>query len=55
MQHNFVFGNHDHKLSDEFKDTPVLKHNQNMSISTMMSNSFNFGSTNASLLVRKYG
>lgn len=55
MQHNFAFGNHDYELGDEFKDTPILKHNQDMLISTMMSNSFGFGGTNASLIIKKYG
>ncbi len=55
IQHNFAFGNHDYELGDEFKDTPILKHNQDMPISTVMSNSFGFGGTNASLIIKKYG
>lgn len=55
MQHNFSFGNHDYELDDGFNDVLILKHNQAMPINTVMSNSFGFGGTNASLIIKKYG
>ncbi len=55
MQNNFVFGNHNYELDDKFKNMPILRHNQDIPISTVMSNSFGFGGTNASLIIKKYG
>ena len=55
MQNNFVFGNNNYELDDKFKNMPILRHNQDIPISTVMSNSFGFGGTNASLIIKKYG
>ncbi|WP_201341273.1 hypothetical protein [Abyssogena phaseoliformis symbiont] len=54
IQNSFVFGNHEYELNDEFNDVPILKHNQDMEINTVISNSFGFGGTNASLIFKKY-
>jgi 3-oxoacyl-[acyl-carrier-protein] synthase-1 len=54
MQNNFIFGNHNYELDDDFKNIPILQQNRQKQLNAILSNSFGFGGTNSSLIIKKY-
>jgi 3-oxoacyl-[acyl-carrier-protein] synthase-1 len=53
MQHNFITGSANIEQLDEGASKfPIIKDNQTAKLSAIMSNSFGFGGTNASLIFK---
>jgi 3-oxoacyl-[acyl-carrier-protein] synthase-1 len=53
MQHNFITGSANiEQFDDGATKFPIIKHNQTAELSAIMSNSFGFGGTNASLIFK---
>ncbi len=53
MQHNFITGSANiTQLDDGATEFPIIKNNQSANLSAIMSNSFGFGGTNASLIFK---
>lgn len=53
MQHNFIAGSANiDKLDHGTNGFPIIQHNQNANLDAIMSNSFGFGGTNASLIFK---
>jgi 3-oxoacyl-[acyl-carrier-protein] synthase-1 len=54
MQGNFIAGSaHIHELDPDFADMPIVQETRDATLNTVMSNSFGFGGTNATLVMRK--
>ena len=54
MKHGFVSGSSNiESLDPEAKGFPIAMESQDKSINTFMSNSFGFGGTNGSIVIRK--
>ena len=54
MKNNFLCGSHNiEEIDPEASDFPILKENQDTKISCFLSNSFGFGGTNGSIVIKK--
>ena len=54
MQGNFIAGSaHIEELDPDFADMPIVTETRDASLNTVMSNSFGFGGTNATLVMRR--
>ena len=54
MQNNFLCGSHNiEDIDPEAEDYPILKNNEEREINCFLSNSFGFGGTNGSIIIKK--
>ena len=54
MQNNFLCGSHNiEEIDPEASDFPILKENEDKKINCFLSNSFGFGGTNGSIVIKK--
>lgn len=55
LQNNFICESaHIDELDEAFKDVPIVQTRQNVPLNAIMSNSFGFGGTNATLVMKKF-
>jgi len=55
MNEGFIVGSANiEKLPDGYEGFPIIKENKDFNLQTILSNSFGFGGTNASLIFEKY-
>jgi 3-oxoacyl-[acyl-carrier-protein] synthase-1 len=55
LKENFLVGSKNIlNIAEDAKDFPILRKNQKQEVNTILSNSFGFGGTNASLIFKKY-
>lgn len=55
MQNGFIAGSANvNQLDPEAADCPIVTSTRDADLTTVMSNSFGFGGTNATLILRKY-
>jgi 3-oxoacyl-[acyl-carrier-protein] synthase-1 len=55
LKENFLVGSKNIlNIAEDAKDFPILRENQKQEVNTILSNSFGFGGTNASLIFKKY-
>lgn len=55
LKENFLVGSKNIlNIAEEAKNFPILRENQKQEVNTILSNSFGFGGTNASLIFKKY-
>ena len=55
MKNNFLCGSHNiEEIDPEANNFPILKENEDTKINCFLSNSFGFGGTNGSIVIKKF-